>query len=152
MARPTRDARRRTLNIARIESGDWIVLGASVILFIALINNWWVGNGNLNSVHYSELYFVLMLLLILLTVFLVAYPMLQAEAGLSRLPFALPPIFLLIGLAMIFATVYEFGRYQGVVQPTVSPGFGLYLALVCCVIYLVGGLVKWGSRERRIHG
>jgi magnesium-transporting ATPase (P-type) len=152
MARPTRDVRRSTLNVARLESGDWIILGSSVLLFIALIVNWWVSGGSFNSVHWSKLYFLGMLILILATIVLTAYPMLEAESGFRPLPFAIPPVFLLIGFIMFLATIYEFGRYQGVQQPTVSPGFGLYLALVCCTLYLVGALIKWGSRERRIQG
>ncbi|HEV3310214.1 MAG TPA: hypothetical protein VG815_06835 [Chloroflexota bacterium] len=150
MARPTRDVRRRTFSVAGFSAGDWIILAATVLLFIALIVNWWTGQGSLNSVRYSQVYFVIMLVLILFTIVLVGYPMLESEARLRPLPFASPPIVILIGFVMFLATIFELGRYEGVAQTTVSPGFGIYLALICSCVYLVGALIKWGSRERRV--
>jgi len=150
MARPTRDVRRRALNVAHLDAGDWLILFASVLLFIALIVNWWVRGGSVNSAWRSEVYFVVMLLMILATIVLVAYPMLEAEMGTRPLPFATPPILILIGLVIFLSTLYELGRYEGVAQPTISPGFGVFLALICSALYLVGALIKWGSRERRL--
>lgn len=151
MARPTRDVRRRTFNIGQLGSGDWVLFAATFALFIALIVNWWTGgSGAVNSVRFSEIYFVAMLILILATIALITYPVIQSEVNLRPLPFATPPIMILIGLIIFCATVYECGRYQGVAQTTVSPGFGIYLALICAVVYLVGALIKWGSRERGV--
>lgn len=151
VARPTRDSRRRALNVAQIGSGDWIMLGASLLLFIALIANWWVGAGGENAAWKSGAYFVLMLILILATIVLAIYPSLQTEMKLPTLPFASPPVFILLGFVIFLTTLYELGRFTGVAQSTVSPGFGIYLALICALLYLVGALVKWGNRERRLN-
>ena len=51
VACPTRDVRRRTFNIGRLGSGDWVIFAATFALFIALIVNWWTGGaGAVNSV------------------------------------------------------------------------------------------------------
>ncbi len=151
MARPTRDQRRQALRIGDLNSGDWIMLGASVLLFIALIANWWVANQNDNALWQSGVYFIVILVLILATIALVVYPSLQTEMNLPALPFAPPPVFIAIGFVMFLLTLYELGKYTGVFQTTVSPGFGIYLALICALIYLIGALVKWGGRERRLR-
>jgi len=150
MARPTRDTRRRLVNAGELGSGDWIMLGSSLLLFIALIAGWWVSGGNDNAAWQSGWYFVFMLILILITIVLVAYPAFQSEARLPALPFNTPPVFILIGFVMFLMTFYELGRYQGVLQSTISPGFGIYLALISSALYLVGAMVKWGNRERRL--
>ena len=152
MARPTRDARRRSINVGNLNAGDWVILAACFLLFVALIGGWWTNPGGVNSVRFSQLYFVAMLVLILATIVLIIYPLLQAEAGLRPLPLATPPILIVIGFLILLGTVYELGRYRGIAQTTVSPGFGIYFALICSVIYLIGALAKWGSRERRIRG
>lgn len=151
MGRRTREPRRAALNIAELNAGDFVMLAACGVLFLALILNWWVGGDTDNAVWKSSGYFILMLLLILATVVLAIYPLLQSESSLPRLPFATPPMFIAIGFVIFLSTLYEFGRYTGVLQHTVSPGFGIYLALVCGLLYLVGALIKWGSRERRIR-
>jgi len=151
MGRPTRDIRRRALNVGDLNSGDWIMLGASTLLFIALIANWWVAGDSVNAAWRSGLYFILMLLVILATVVLAMWPLLRMESRLPALPFATPPVFIMIGFIIFLATIYELGRYTGVLHTTVSPGFGIYLAMICSVIYLIGALVKWGSRERRLR-
>ena len=151
MARPTRDMRRPTINVGDLNSGDWIVLGASLLLFIAIIANWWVSGGSDNAAWKSGIYFILMLLMILATIFLAFYPTVRSEFNLPQLPWATPPLFILIGFIIFLATLYELGRYTGVAQATVSPGFGIYLALICSLLYLMGALVKWGSRERRLR-
>ena len=151
MARPTRDTRRRALSVADLTSGDWIMLGASLLLFIALIANWWDGTAPENSVWRSGIYFIIMLILILATIALAIYPLLQSEMKLPELPVATPPVFIAIGFVIFLYTLYELGRFQGVAQPTVSAGFGIYLALICGLLYLVGALVKWGGRERRLR-
>jgi len=148
MARPTRETRRRALNVGDLGSGDWIMLGACLLLFIALIANWWDGDAPENAVWKSGIYFTIMLILILLTVVLALYPLLRTEVKLPDLPVATPPVFILIGFVIFLFTLFELGRFEGVHQLDVSPGFGLYLALICGAIYLVGALVKWGSRER----
>lgn len=151
VARPTRDMKRSAINVSDLGSGDWIVLGASILLFIALIGNWWVGGGSLNAAWRSQIYFFVMLLLILGTIGLVMYPLLLPESGSSTPKFALAPVFIAIGFVIFLATLYELGRYTGIAQPTVSPGFGIYLALISSLLYLMGALVKWGSRERRLR-
>jgi hypothetical protein len=151
MARPTRDARRRLISVGSLDSGDWIMLGASLLLFIALIANWWDGDASENAVWHSGIYFAVMLIMILATVILALYPSLQSEMSLRNLPVALPPLFILIGFVIFLGTLYELGRFTGVAQSDVSPGFGIYLALICSVIYLIGSLVKWGNRERRLR-
>lgn len=149
MARPTREARRRS-TADQISAGDYIVLVMSAVLFVALLPNWWVHGANINSLKFSQLYFVIMLVLILITLGLLVYPILQSEAHLRPLPFATPPVFLLIGFLMLLGTVYELGRYQGVVPSSVTPGFGLILALIGTIVYLGGAIIKWGSRQRQL--
>lgn len=151
MARPTRDVRRRSVGLGHLAAGDFIVLLVSLLLFFALIINWWVSNASLNAVKYSQLYFVIVLILILATVGLVMYPILESEANLRPLPFATPTILLAIGFLILLMTTYELGRYEGVGLGNVGPGFGLWLAFVCSWLYLLGALVKWGSRQRRLE-
>jgi hypothetical protein len=45
--------------------------------------------------------------------------------------------------------VFELGRYSGVDNPTVSPGLGIWLAVLASVVYVFGAVIKWGSRLRR---
>lgn len=149
MARPTRDIRRRATNIGPLESGDWLLLGSSVLLFFAVVVNWWVSGGHVNAAKFSLAYFVVMLMLIIGTIGLICYPLFQAEASLPAIPLATPPLYLVIGVVMVVASIYELGRYEGVAQPTVSPGFGLYLAIVSSLLYALGALLKWASRQRR---
>lgn len=149
MARPTRDVRRRTGNEGSLESGDWLLLGASTLLFFAVVVNWWVTNANFNAAKFSVAYFVVMVILAIGSVALICYPFVQTRIGLPSLPVATPPLYLSVAVILILATVYELGRYEGVEQPTISPGFGLYLAIVSSVLYGFGALLKWASRERR---
>lgn len=150
MARPTRDVRPTALNVANLNAGDGIMLVVVVLLFVALVFNWWVSGQGVNAVKFSELYFVVVLILILVTIGLIVYPMIQSEAGIRPLPFATPPVLLLVGFVILLTTTYELGRYDAVGTTTVSAGFGLWLAFVCSWLYLVGALIKWSSRERAL--
>ena len=42
--------------------------------------------------------------------------------------------------------MYEFGKYACFQCQGVSRGFGIWLALISAVIYLVGAVIRWGSR------
>lgn len=149
MARPTRDVRRRSLNIGNLSAGDYVLLVVSFVLFLALILNWWVSGASVNAVKFSQFYFVIVLILILVTLGLIVYPLLEAEANLRPLPFATAPLLLAIGFLLLLMTTYELGRYNGI-GSTVNPGFGLWLAFVCSWLYLLGALIKWGSRQRQL--
>ena len=149
MARPTRDVRRSAVSQGSLESGDWLLLAASALLFFAVVVNWWVSDSNFNAAQFSKAYFVVMVLLAVGTVILICYPFIQAQIGLPSLPVATPPLYLSVSVILILSTVYELGRYEGVTQPTISPGFGLYLAIVSSVLYGLGALLKWAGRERR---
>ncbi len=135
--------------MSHIGAGDFGILIASVLLFVALIPNWWASGQSFNAVKYSVVYFVIVLVLILVTIGLILYPLMESEAGIRALPFATPPLFLSIGFLLLLITTFELGRYDGV-GSAFRAGFGLWLAEICCVVYLIAGLVKWGSRERRL--
>lgn len=149
MARPTRDVRRRSLNLNRLGAGDYIMLLVCIVMFFALTLNIWVSNESVNSLEHSAWYFTVELVLLLLTLVLVVYPVLESELSLPALPFATPPILLATGFLILLTTTYELGRYDGVEQVNLSAGIGMWLAFICSIVYLIGAVIKWASRERR---
>ncbi|HZT96692.1 MAG TPA: hypothetical protein VFB34_07625 [Chloroflexota bacterium] len=152
MGRPTRDVRRRSFDFSDLNAGDYVVLAATVVMFIALLGNWWVNGLAVNAAYHSQLYFVIELVLLLLTVVLVVYPLVHSELGLRPLPFATPPIMLAIGFLLLLTTTYELGRYTGVGVIGIGAGFGLWMAFVAAWVYLLGAVIKWGGRQRRLQG
>jgi magnesium-transporting ATPase (P-type) len=133
----------------RLGPGDYLMLLVSILLFLALTLNIWIRNESVNSLEHSGWYFIIMLVLILLTLVLVVYPVLETELSLPPLPFATPPVLLATGFLILLTTTYELGRYNGVGAVTVSAGIGLWLAFICSIVYLLGALIKWAGRERR---
>lgn len=148
MARPTRVTRYRTLDLTRLTAGDFAILGASALLFLALFVNWWANGQNVNALEHSSLYVTVSLVLLLVTVVLVIYPTLEPEFDLPPLPFATPLVLLGIGLVVLIMAVFELGRYIGVDNVGITPGIGPWLAIIASAIYLLGATVKWGSRPR----
>ncbi len=125
------------------------MLLVSIVMFFALTLNIWVSNENVNSLAHSGWYFIIELILLLLTLVLVVYPVLESELSLPPLPFATPPVLLATGFLILLTTTYELGRYDGVGAVTVSAGIGLWLTFICSIVYLIGALIKWAGRERR---
>jgi hypothetical protein len=142
------------MSLGFLGAGDIVVVGASILLFVALIANWFASDhvGSVNAIKYSGLYFVVALIIILISLALIVWPALHDQGALPALPFAVEPVILGIGALLVLLATYEVGRYTAVTMPgaagVVTAGFGVGLAFVCSWLYLVGALVKWGSRQR----
>src|SRR5437867_1545256 len=112
MVRPTRDVRRGSVVFGQLGTGDLIILFVSGVLFLAIMLNWWVSNMSVNAWQFSQLYFVIVLLVILATLAVDLYPLLETEMGFRPLPVATPPLFLGMGFLLLLMTTYELGRYD----------------------------------------
>jgi magnesium-transporting ATPase (P-type) len=148
MSHLTRATRRHTIDLRQLALGDYIILVASVILFFALLLNWWASGQNVNAFQHSWLYAVITLVFLLITIVLVTYPLFQPEFRLPPLPVATPPLLLILAFLILLSVVYELGRYVGVDNVGIAPGFGLWLAFIASLVYLLGALIKWGARLR----
>ena len=83
MARPTRDIRRPSVNVGQLTAGDFILLLDSVLLLIALLINEWAKGASI-SLKYSEWYFYIVLIMLLVSTVLIVYPLIESEVGLSK--------------------------------------------------------------------
>jgi hypothetical protein len=54
-----------------------------------------------------------------------------------------------LGAVLLLIFVYELGKYACFQCQGVSRGFGIWLALISSVIYLIGAVIRWGSRPTR---
>jgi predicted membrane channel-forming protein YqfA (hemolysin III family) len=99
---------------------------------------------------YSEIAAVVVILIFFVTIFLVLYPAVAYERGYGPLPFSAPVVYLVIGAVLLLLFVYQLGKYACIQCQGVSRGFGIWLALVSAVIYLVGAIISWGSRPARV--
>ncbi len=150
MMRNPRVRRRGFLDLRQITLGDWIILLASILTVISLFMTWFV--TSVPKPHgewaftYSEVASVVVIVIFLATVFLIFYPALAEEAGLPPLPITTPVIFLGMGGLMILVFTYELGKYDCIQCQAVSRGFGVVVAFVAAFIYIIGAIIKWGSR------
>jgi hypothetical protein len=151
-----RTVRRRRggfIDIARITLGDWIVLIAGLLTVVSLFLPWFL--SNVPGTHdqwaftYSEVFSVVVLVFFLATLFLVIYPAISNEMGLPPLPFSTPVIFLTMGAILLLLFFYELGRYDCIECQGVSRGLGVWVGLIASVVYIVGAVIRWGSRPTK---
>jgi hypothetical protein len=151
--RNTRVRRRRLLDLRGVTLGDWIILLASILSVASLFMTWF--ETSVPRPHgewaftYSEGTSVAVIVLFLLTVFLIFYPVMAPQAGLPSLPFATPLVFLGIGALLLLVFTFELGRYDCIECQAISRGFGVGVAFFSAFIYIVGAIIKWGSRPVR---
>jgi len=148
--RATRNRRRGFVNLQQVTIGDWIVLFASLMSVISLFLTWYQaetpGARGQWAFTYSEWTSVLVIVIFLITLFLTLYPALSQDFGLPPLPFASPLIFMTLGSLLLLIFTYELGKYGCVDCARVTRGFGVWVGFISAFVYLVGAIVKWGSR------
>lgn len=148
-----RPRHRGFIDLRRITIGDYVVAAAGLLTVISLFLPWFI--SNVPRTHgewaftYSEAASVVVIVFFLATLFLVLYPAISAEMGLPPLPFSTPVLYLTLGSILLLIFVYELGKYACFQCQGVSRGFGIWLALISSVIYLVGAVIRWGARPTR---
>lgn len=151
--RSARPRRGPIMDLRRITIGDYIVLVASLLTVISLFMTWFVSNvpGTHNqwAFTYSEVAAVVVIVFFLATLFLVLYPVIAPEFGLPPLPFSTPLIFLTMGGILLLMFMFEFGKYSCILCQGVSRGFGIYVGLIASVVFIIGAIIRWGSRPTR---
>ncbi len=150
MRRP-RVRRRSFIELHQITLGDYIILASAAVATISLFLPWLVNNApgahNEWAFTYSELAAVIIIVFFLATLFLVIYPSLSPDLGLPALPISTPLIFLAMGGLMLLLFTYELGKYDCIeCQGLVSRGLGVWIGLIASIIFIVGSVIKWGSR------
>jgi hypothetical protein len=151
--RSVRPRRGGFIDLRRITLGDYMVLVAGCLTVVSLFLPWFI--SSVPRTHgewaftYSEAASVVVIIFFLATVFLVLYPAIAAEMGLPPLPFSTPVVYMTLGGVLLLVFVYELGKYACFQCQGVSRGFGIWLALISSVIYLVGAVIRWGSRPTR---
>ena len=154
--RTVRSRMRPLLDLRQIAIGDYIILVSSLLTLVSLFLPWF--RTSITHPHdewaftYSEVASIVVILFFLLTLFLVIYPAISPETGAPPLPFATPPVFLIIGAVLLLLFTYELGKYACIqCAPGTSRGIGVYVAFIAALVYLVGAVIKWGSRPVRRH-
>ncbi|HLJ65748.1 MAG TPA: hypothetical protein VKX16_00130 [Chloroflexota bacterium] len=152
--RSVRPRRRSRFDLQRVTIGDYIVLVSALLTFICLFLPWFTTSLTSHSdtwaFAYSEVAAVVVIIFFLVTIFLVFYPALAPDFGLTPLPFATPVVFLTMGGILLLLFTFELGKY-GCVQACqgLSRGLGLWIGLIASIAYIVGAIVRWGSRPSR---
>lgn len=151
--RSVRPRRRGFIDLRRITIGDYMVLVGGLLTVVSLFLPWFI--SSVPRTHgewaftYSEAASVVVIVFFLASVFLVLYPAIATEMGLPPMPFSTPVVYMLLGGILLLLFVYEFGKYACFQCQGVSRGFGIWLALISSVIYLIGAVIRWGSRPTR---
>ncbi len=149
--RRSRTRRGSFLELHRITIGDYVILASAIFATISLFLPWLVNNapGTKNewAFTYSPWAAVIIIVLFLTALFLVIYPALSPDLRFPALPVSTPLIFLLMGGLMLLLFAYELGKYDCIeCQGLVSRGIGVWIGLIASFIFIVGAVVKWGSR------
>jgi hypothetical protein len=148
--------RRSFIDLRRIMVGDWIILVASAFTLLGLFMPWITETTPTKhddwAFTYSEWTSVIVIVFFLATLFLVTYPALSPDLGLAPLPFATPLIFFGMGAFLLLIFTYELGKYACIACQTTSRGYGIWVAWVAAFVFLVGAIIKWGSRPVRRTG
>jgi hypothetical protein len=148
--RRSRPPRRSFIDLRRIMLGDFIVLVASLTALISLFLPWFSGgpSGKQWAFAYSEWASVIVIVFFLATLFLVLYPAIAPEVNGPPLPFSTPVVFAFMGSLLLLLITYELGKYDcfycGVAG--IGRGFGIWLAFISAWAYLIGAVIKLGSR------
>ena len=151
--RNVRSRRRAFLDLRRITIGDWIVLVAGLLTAVSLFLQWFVSNlpqtAPQNAFAYSPDFCVVVLVFFLATLGLVIYPALSPDLRLPPLPFSTPVVFVGMGLILLLMFFFELGKYSCITCQGTSHGFGIYVGLIASFVYVVGSVIKWGSRPTK---
>lgn len=151
--RSVRSRRQSFVDLRRVTIGDYIVLFAALFTMISLFLPW--SNSTAPGTHsqwaftYSEVASVVVIIFFLATLFLVIYPAVSSEMGLAPLPFSTPLIFLTMGSILLLLFSYELGKYECIQCPGLSRGIGVLVAFFLALIFIIGAIIKWGSRTPR---
>lgn len=150
--RNVRTRRRGFIDLQRINLGDWIVLLAGALTVASLFFPWFVSSVAANTqwaFTYSEVFSVVVIVFFLAALFLVIYPALSPDLGLPPLPFSTPVVFLTMGSILLLSYMYQLGKYACITCTGTSRGFGLWLGLIASFVFIIGAVIKWGSRPTR---
>ncbi len=155
--RTVRPRRSGFLDLRQIAIGDYVVLASSLMTVISLFLPWLVRTDGVgphtdSAFAYSEVAAVVVIVFFLATLFLVIYPAITRDLGFPVLPFSTPLIFLSLGFILLLVFDYELGQYSCLLctgVATASRGFGVYLAFISSLAYIVGAIILWGARPSR---
>jgi hypothetical protein len=149
--RSVRARRRSFIDLRRITIADYIVLASSLLALASLFMPWFVSSISRSqwAFTYSEVASVVVIVFFLATVFLIIYPAVAVDSGLPALPFSTPLVFLTMGSILLLLFTYELGKYSCIQCQGVNRGYGVWVALFSACVYIVGSVIKWGSRPVR---
>jgi hypothetical protein len=138
-----------------ITIGDYIVLFSALITAFSLFLPWFTsstpGTQSQKAFAYSEVASVIVLVFFLTALFLVIYPAISPDAGLPPLPFSTPVVLLTMGAILVLIFTYELGKYDCIQCGGISRGYGVWVGLIASLIFIVGSVIKWGSRPSRMR-
>jgi hypothetical protein len=148
--RRVRPQRRSLIDVRRITIGDYIVLASSLLTAISLFLPWFTSTlpstPSQWAFTYSELVSVIVIVFFLAALFLVVYPSLSPDANLPPLPFSTPVVFLSMGELLLIMFTYEVGKYSCIQCVGTGRGFGVWLGFFASIAFIIGAVIKWGSR------
>lgn len=145
--RRSRPPRRSFVDLGRVTLGDYIVLFSSLLALVSLFLPWFSGTqGKQWAFAYSEWASVIVIVFFLATLFLVIYPVVASEVSAPPLPFSTPVVFAFMGSVLLLLLTYELGKYDCFICVGVSRGFGVWLAFLSAWAYLIGAVIRLGSR------
>ena len=151
--RTARVQRRSYVDLRRVTIGDWIVLIAGLFTVISLFLPWFVTGTprqhNEWAFTYSEVASLLVIVFFLVTLFRVLYTVLAADLGLAPLPFSPPVLFFFMGAVLLLMFTYQLGKYACIECTVSSRGYGIWIGWVASFIYILGAIIRWGSRPPR---
>lgn len=141
------------MDLSAISLGDYIIAVSGLLMVASLFMPWFVSSVPRSHTEwaftYSEWISVFVIIFFLATLFLILYPVVSPELGLPPLPFATPVVFMAIGVILLLLFTYSLGRYECIVCQGTTRGFGVWVAEIFAILYIVGAIIKWGSRPRR---
>ena len=145
--RRSRPQRRSFVDLRRVTLGDYIILFSSLLAVVSLFLPWSTGTqGKQWAFAYSEWASVIVIVFFLASLFLIIYPTVASEVNSPPLPFSTPVVFAFMGSVLLLLLTYELGKYDCFICVGVSRGFGVWLAFLSAWAYLVGAVIKLGSR------
>jgi hypothetical protein len=156
--RSVRVRRRSYFDLRRITIGDWIMFVAGAMTVVSLFLPWFVTSVPTTSAPhphgewaftYSEWASVIVIVFFLVTLFLVIYPAISPDLGLPPLPFSPPLIFFTMGAILLLVFTYQLGKYACILCTGTSRGYGIWIGLISSGVYILGAVIRWGSRPVR---
>jgi len=151
--RGARVRRRSFVDLRHIMIGDWVVFVAGLMTLVSLFLPWF--NTSVPRPHgewaftYSEVASVIVIVFFLATVFLILYPAFSPELGLPAFPFSTPLVFVTMGTILLLVFDYQLGKYACISCQTVNRGYGVWIGFIAAFVYILGAIIKWGSRPPR---